>query len=91
MGNPGKGVLAVDSNGNVVYVKAEGGFASCDDSINGVLDEHSKLDLNNYNFYFTNNDSINANLVAVGYDCGEILKQNSTFIQKMKFSLEVFM
>ncbi len=74
MGNPGKGVLAVDSNGNVVYVKAEGGFASCDDSINGVLDEHSKLDLNNYNFYFTNNDSINANLVAVGYDCGENLE-----------------
>lgn len=43
--------------------------ASCADTVNGKLAFNTKIDLNNYNFYFVNNDSTTVNHVGVGYDC----------------------
>ncbi len=43
--------------------------AACSDTINGKLAFNTKIDLNNYNFYFVNNDSTTVNHVGVGYDC----------------------
>jgi hypothetical protein len=47
--------------------------AICSDTVNGKLQNDTKVDLNNYNLYFTNNDSLGVNHVSVGYDCGDVL------------------
>ncbi|MCE3296561.1 MAG: hypothetical protein K0R65_2275 [Crocinitomicaceae bacterium] len=70
--NTGPGVLAVDADGNVVYVESHG-YADCGDTENGILSADSKIDLNDNNFYFTNQGDIDENMVIVGYDCGATL------------------
>lgn len=45
----------------------------CADSVNGKLQFDTKVDLNNHNLYFTNNDSLGVNHVGVGYDCSNQL------------------
>jgi hypothetical protein len=64
--------VMVDSMGVLRWSSiSPGGFgASCSDTINGKLNFDTKLDLNNYNLYFTNNDSLGQNHVGVGFDCG---------------------
>lgn len=41
--------------------------------MNGKLQYDTKVDLNNYNFYFTQNDNLGVNHIAVGYECGDVL------------------
>jgi hypothetical protein len=76
--NPGTGVLAVDENGDVVYVAGgtgNGNFGgNCTDPTAGLLPFDTKVDLNNYNLYFTRNDALNTNQIAFGYDCGTALE-----------------
>lgn len=83
--NPGTGVLAVDENGDVVYVASNGGGAfgaSCTDSNNGLLSYDTKVDMNNYNLYFTRNGSLNTNQFAIGYDCGTPLDSKFNVFSK---------
>lgn len=44
--------------------------AACTDPLNGNLNFNTKIDLNDYNFYFTNNNALNQNHVGIGIDCG---------------------
>ena len=50
------------------------GFALCNDN-SGITDltGDSKLNLNNNNLYFENNDQIGSNLIGVGYNCASPL------------------
>jgi Chaperone of endosialidase len=50
--------------------------AACSDTINGKLQFNTKVDLNDYNFYFVNKPTtplLNDNRVGVGYECTEAL------------------
>jgi uncharacterized coiled-coil protein SlyX len=78
--NPGKGVLAVNASGDVIYVDAltspggNGGFgAACFDDTNGKLLFDTKVDLNNHNLYFVNNDLPGQNHIGIGYNCSQPL------------------
>ncbi len=71
-------VLVIDTTDhNRVYWRDLGsfgnGFTECSDTINGFLMSDSKVNLNNYNLYFENNDTLGQNLTGFGYDCGTIL------------------
>jgi hypothetical protein len=76
--NPGPGVLAVDDEGDVIYVQGSTGGSgsfgsSCSDTVNGVLAFDTKVDLNNHNLYFTKNDALGQNHVGIGYSCSAAL------------------
>lgn len=75
--------VMVDSAGVLRWSNVSpGGFgASCSDSINGKLNFDTKEDLNNYNLYFTNNDSLGQNHVGVGFNCGDILPGKMSVFQ----------
>lgn len=67
--------VMVDSMGVLRWTNSSpGGFAvACADSVGGKLQFDSKVDLNNYNLYFENNDLLGENHIGVGYDCGNVL------------------
>jgi hypothetical protein len=66
--------VMVDSMGVLRWTSAGPSFgAQCSDSVNGKLQYDTKVDLNNYNLYFTNNDTLNTNQVGIGYECGVAL------------------
>ena len=66
--------VMVDSLGVLRWSSASPGFgAACGDTVNGKLQFDTQVDLNNYNLYFTRNDSISKNLLAIGYNCGDSL------------------
>jgi hypothetical protein len=66
--------VMVDSMGVLRWSNASPSFgAICSDTVNGKLQNDTKVDLNNYNLYFTKNDSLGVNHVSVGYDCGDVL------------------
>ncbi len=44
--------------------------AACTDPLNGNLNFNTKIDLNDYNFYFTNNNAFSQNHIGIGIDCG---------------------
>ncbi|MBN4071181.1 tail fiber domain-containing protein [Crocinitomix catalasitica] len=75
--NPGAGVLAVDSLGDVIYVPdAQGGTlgALCPDAPLGDLTADNRVGLNDFALYFEDGASSTTtgiNKVSVGYDCGE--------------------
>jgi len=60
----------------------------CSDSVNGKLPFDSKIDLNNHNFYFVNNDSLTANHVGVGYECGDLLPAKLSVLQAHPSSVD---
>lgn len=64
--------VMVDSAGVLRWSAiSPGGFgAACADTVNGKLQFDTKVDLNNHNLYFTNNDTLMTNQVGIGYDCG---------------------
>jgi hypothetical protein len=75
--------VMVDSLGVLRWTDAApGGIGvACGDSINGklIIDRH--IDLNNNNFYFTNNDSIGQNHVGIGLPCASPLQGKLTVYQ----------
>ena len=75
--NPGLGVLAVDDEGDVIYV--QGGSSSfgalCSDTVSAVFTNDRHADLNDNNFYFVGNNSNNTdNNVGFGWACGTPIK-----------------
>jgi hypothetical protein len=77
LANPGPGVLAVDDEGDVIYVP--GGTsnfgATCNDNATNVFSEDRKVNLNDNSFYFVgNNINNNENNVGFGWACGTPLK-----------------
>ena len=59
--------------GNGTWGTIPGQFgAACTDPINGNLNYNTKVNLNNYNLYFTNNNALNQNHVGIGIDCGAL-------------------
>ncbi len=63
--------VMVDEDGVLRWTAAGAGFGTiCADTVGGKLHYDTKVDLNNYNLYFTRNDTLNTNQVAIGYDCG---------------------
>jgi len=74
--NPGPGVLAVDANGDVIYVQnnnAVSSFGLCSALPLPTLAGNSGLDLNTHNLYFdaiTNILLPDQNDVLIGYNCG---------------------
>jgi hypothetical protein len=77
--NPGPGVLALDTNGDVIYVPATGtGFGTCSIpttfpvGVNGAIN----LGAHNNNFYFEGQGlstlTSTTNSVGIGYTCGNL-------------------
>ena len=67
-------IVMVDSNGVLRWGAATGSFgAACSDNVNGKLQFDTKVDLNNYNLYFSKNDQLSKNMIGIGYDCGTVL------------------
>lgn len=69
-------VLTVDEDGDVVYVNVPtgGGFVECTNTTGAAnLNADSKINLDNNQLYFENNDVLGLNHVGIGYDCGNIL------------------
>jgi hypothetical protein len=54
----------------------------CADSVGGKLLFDTKVDMDNHNLYFTKNDSIGANLMGLGYDCGVPLEAKFNVFSK---------
>jgi hypothetical protein len=58
------------------------GFVTCSDfSPAAYLSSDSKINLNNHNVYFENNDSLGQNHVSVGYKCSSILPGKFSSLQ----------
>jgi hypothetical protein len=75
--NPGPGVLAVDDEGDVIYVQGgTAGFGSpCTDTVTSVFTNDRHVELNDNNFYFAGlNPNNNENNVGFGWACGTSLK-----------------
>jgi hypothetical protein len=74
--NPGPGVLAVDANGDVVYVPAGNVGTNignyCSAPTQNPLTDDYEIPLNQQNYYFSGNN-INKERVAVGVACGNNL------------------
>jgi hypothetical protein len=72
-----KKIVMVDSNGVLRWTdNVSAGFAGCSDIEGGKLEENSKINLNDKNFYFSDNFSVyelDKNKVGVGYQCDEAL------------------
>jgi hypothetical protein len=83
--------VMVDSAGVLRWSSVSpGGFgAACADSINGKLQFDTKVDLNNHNFYFTKNDSLNVNHVGIGYDCSLALPGKLSVLQNHPTSVAI--
>lgn len=67
-----KKIVMVDEDGVLrwnSFVPSSFG-AACSDTQNGKLQFDTKVDMNDHNLYFTRNDSIGANKMGIGYDCG---------------------
>lgn len=76
IGNPGNGVLSVNNNGDVIYVPAPSSSAFVPCSVPGSaanLNTDSKLNLNDNNLYFENNNLIGKNHIGMGYNCSAVL------------------
>jgi hypothetical protein len=78
--NPGNGVLALNNQGDVIYVNAPvgggGGVGNyCNAAPNGLLFHH-EIPMNNFRYYFPGQGTINAankeNIVSVGYACWQM-------------------
>ena len=84
--NPGAGLLAVDANGDVVYVEAplpSGTFgAACSNPTGGALTFDTKVNLNNFNLYFTNAGTLGKNRIGIGYGCGTTISAKFNVLQK---------
>lgn len=86
LSNPGLGVLSVDENGDVIYVEinsnTNNGFVDCADTSPAAnLSADSKVNLNNNNLYFENNDLNNVNHVGFGYNCYQALPGKVSALQ----------
>jgi hypothetical protein len=82
--NPGLGMLALDSNGDVVYVQAStgSGFIECADNSGAAnLTADSKISLNDYNIYFETNNVFGQNHVGFGYDNCPVLPAKVSVLQ----------
>jgi len=72
----------VDEDGVLRWMEAGNSFGTtCSDTVGGKLQFNTKVDLNNYNLYFTNNDSLTQNHVGIGIDCGNVLEGKLTVLQ----------
>lgn len=76
--------VMVDEDGVLRWTEKPSGNgfgAECSDTVGGKLQFDTKVDLNNYNLYFTNNDSLGANHVGIGVNCGNVLEGKLTVLQ----------
>jgi hypothetical protein len=79
-----KKIVMVDENGVLRWSNSipDAFGAACSDNINGKLDFDTKVDLNDHNLYFTRNDSIGANKMGIGYNCGTTLEAKLNVFSK---------
>jgi hypothetical protein len=68
--NPGIGVLAVNANGDVIYVNDAGGAGNLCTATPNPLAGNWQVPLNNNNFYFTGLGAPGTNDVKIGLPCG---------------------
>ncbi|HNS41717.1 MAG TPA: tail fiber domain-containing protein, partial [Taishania sp.] len=72
-------VVMVDATGVLKWIDRDslgnaGGFVECSDmSGDANLSANSKVNLNNNNLYFENNDALGLNHIGIGYDCSNTL------------------
>ena len=74
--NPGSGVLAVDANGDVIYVNASSGspaFGNICGQTQSPIPNNIEIPLNNFNFVFTGQGSTSNN-VGIGTNCAPTAK-----------------
>ncbi|WP_430403709.1 tail fiber domain-containing protein [Fluviicola sp.] len=73
--NPGSGVLAVDSDGDVIYVQASSGsgFGNLCSASDIPLTGDFEIPMADHNYHFTGNNLLNQNHVGIGYDCDDVL------------------
>ncbi|TXI82366.1 MAG: T9SS type A sorting domain-containing protein [Crocinitomicaceae bacterium] len=68
--------------GNGTWGSIPGQFgAACTDPLNGNLNYNTKVNMNDYNLYFTNNNALNQNHVGIGIDCGLNLPGKLSVVQ----------
>jgi hypothetical protein len=86
--NPGSGVLAVNANGDVIYVDAPpstvGAACGANPAV-GAINFDTRLNLNDFNFYFSNPAAVpspSKNKVGIGYSCGSFLNARFNVLQK---------
>ncbi len=62
-------------DGTWVTIPDNSPIAACSDPspTAGALTTDSKMNLNNFNFYFTKSDQLNKNMIGIGYNCGIVL------------------
>lgn len=64
------------------------GFVACSDSSsNAFLQTDVKINLNNQNIYFENNDSLGQNHVGIGYNCSSTLRGKLSVLQNHPLSV----
>ncbi len=79
-------LLTVDENGDVVLADVPpgsgNGFFDCTDNTGAAdLLVDSKVNLNNQNLFFENNDALGQNHIGMGYDCGTALPGKLSVLQ----------
>ncbi|NBR16120.1 MAG: hypothetical protein EBU01_16315, partial [Crocinitomicaceae bacterium] len=80
--NPGPGVLTVDANGDVIYVKGGSNIGNyCSDPQNNLTGDYEIPLTGNYNYYFS---GANTSSVGIGWTCGSSLKAKIDVIDDTK-------
>src|SRR5690606_7740042 len=90
--NPGNGVLAVNANGDVIYVQSTtppggGSLGNYCGATANPLSGNYQIPMNNYNFYYTNNDVLGSNHIGIGYACSSMLDGKLSVSQSHPFTI----
>jgi hypothetical protein len=83
--NPGNGILAVDAEGDVIYVDAPTGIGNyCTDTDNLLTGDY-EIPMNNFNIYYSGQGFPTTNAIGLGYNCSapmpakfNVLQENTT-------------
>jgi hypothetical protein len=72
--NPGTGVLSVDANGDVIYVDGGTGVGNyCSAPLQNSLIGNYEIPLNNFDYYFSGQNTPLDNRVSIGSPCSTVL------------------
>lgn len=89
--NPGNGVLSVNTNGDVIYVQSPtpggGSLGNYCGATTNPLSGNYQIPMNNYNFYYTNNDVLGSNHIGIGYACNSTLEGKLSVSQSHPFTV----
>ena len=88
--NPGLGVLAVDANGDVIYVPSGStGFGNYCGNTQNPLTNNYEIPLNNFNIYYPGQGVPTSNAIGLGYSCLTNLPAKFNVLQEVPGSINV--